>query len=145
MKFLILVFLFTAACVPRFNTTKDPRSEIEIENNKNKIKSIYGTWNYHFDGKDFSYDMQLVIDVGMTKVSTTCYNQTLETSITSISHSNVELDKLVFVDGITGTIQAGYLECGLNFPAAVYPASVRGVILTLITANGPINFRRAGP
>ncbi|MDZ4660702.1 MAG: hypothetical protein SGJ18_03695 [Pseudomonadota bacterium] len=140
---LVLVSFLTPACAPRFNTTPNPAPKIEIENNK--IKSLYGTWNHRFEGKTFSFDLQLVIAEGTTQISTDCFAKDLQTSIKSVSRSNVEVGKLIFIDGITGAIQAGVLECGINFPADSYPASVKGDTLTILTASGPVDFSHSGP
>ena len=142
--FLIATTIALAtACAPRFNTTTNPAPAIELE--KTKIRSLYGTWHYHFDGEAFSFDLKLIIDESVTQISTTCFNKDLQTSISSLSRSQVVVGKITFIDGITGVIKAGNLDCGINFPAAAYAASLKGDILTIVTASGPVDFRHAGP
>lgn len=144
-KFLLTVIFLSSvtACAPRFNTTEDPGPRISEE--KTKIQSLYGIWERHVKTDNSQSLMQLTITENSTLVSTNCFNSDLHTSVSSLSRTQVTVGNLTFFDGVTGTIKAGKLDCGIDFPAIAFGATVKDNILTIITKAGPVEFRYKGP
>lgn len=144
VQFVILTLLLAMApaCAPRFNTTPDPAPQKHRE--KTEIESIYGTWTKQIEAKDYRSLIKLEISENMTQISTDCFNSDLQTMITSMSRSQVSFGKINFIDGISGSVKSGNLVCGIDFPLAVYNASVKDDLLTIVTALGPQTFRRLG-
>jgi hypothetical protein len=134
----IIVALAFLACSPKFTTTP-------IENTiygKAEAKSIIGSWLYTRTERAYTTTIRLDIEQMKVRYSENCVSADSETSIQTTSRANVSTGRLTLIDGVTGSIQNGSLNCGLDFAAAEYPVAVRADTLTILTPNGPINFER---